>query len=82
MSEVVMHPATGAVVPAVGEDARAGEAVSGPDERGMVSAEWAVGLIAAIAIAGVLLAVVTNGAVTEALLRFILAVIHAFSGKF
>lgn len=82
MSEVVTHTATGVVAPAVGEDAWAGKAVSLPDERGMVSAEWAVGLIAAIAIAGVLLAVVTNGAVTEALLRFILAVIHAFSGKF
>lgn len=49
-------------------------------EHGMVSAEWAVGLIAAIAIAGVLLAVVTNGAVKTALLQFILLVIHAFSG--
>ncbi len=50
------------------------------DERGMVSAEWAVGILAAIAIAGVLLAVVTNGAVQDALLKFILHVIHSFSG--
>lgn len=50
-------------------------------QRGMVSAEWAVGLIAAIAIAGVLLAVVTNGSIREGLLRFILAVINAFSDK-
>ena len=51
------------------------------DQRGMVSAEWAVGIIAAIAIAGVLLAVVTNGAVKAALLSFLLGVIHTFSGK-
>ena len=50
------------------------------DERGMISAEWAVGLIAAIAIAGVLLGVVTNGAVKAALLGFILRVIRAFAG--
>lgn len=50
------------------------------DQRGMVSAEWAVGIIAAIGIAGVLIAVVTNGAVQEALLRFVLQVIHSFSG--
>ena len=49
-------------------------------ERGMVSAEWAVGIIAAIAIAGVLIAVVTNGQVQSALLAFVLKVIHAFSG--
>ncbi len=49
-------------------------------ERGMVSAEWAVGILAAVAIAGVLLAVVTNGAVQDALLKFILFVINSFSG--
>ncbi len=48
-------------------------------ERGMVSAEWAVGIIAAIAIAGVLLAVVTSGPVEKAILDFILLVIRAFS---
>lgn len=48
-------------------------------DRGMVSAEWAVGLIAAIAIAGVLLAVVTTGTVKTALLDFILMVIRAFA---
>jgi hypothetical protein len=50
------------------------------DERGMVSAEWAVGIIAAIAIAGVLLGIVTSGPVHDALLKFILMVIHSFSG--
>jgi len=49
-------------------------------QRGMVSAEWAVGIIAAIAIAGVLLAVVTNGVVEDALLEVILDIIAAFSG--
>jgi hypothetical protein len=49
-------------------------------QRGMVSAEWAVGIIAAIAIAGVLLAVVTSGPVKTALLQFILMLIHTFSG--
>ena len=48
-------------------------------ERGMVSAEWAVGIIAAIAIAGVLLAVVTTGTVKQALLAFIIQVIGAFA---
>ena len=51
------------------------------DEHGMISAEWAVGLIAAIAVAGVLLGVVTNGAVKSALLKFILLVINAFANN-
>ena len=49
------------------------------DQRGMVSAEWAVGIIAAVAIAGVLLAIVTSGPIQDALLKFILEVIHSFS---
>ena len=49
------------------------------DERGMVSAEWAVGIIAAVAIAGVLLTVVTSGPVEKALLAFVLMVIRSFS---
>jgi len=48
-------------------------------QRGMVSAEWAVGIIAAVALAGVLIAVVTNGPVQDALLRFVLQVIKSFS---
>jgi hypothetical protein len=47
-------------------------------QRGMVSAEWAVGIVAAVAIAGVLLAVITSGQVQDALLRFILWVIKGF----
>jgi len=46
----------------------------------MVSAEWAVGIIAAVAIAGVLLAIITEGRVQEVLLNFILMVINSFSG--
>ena len=49
-------------------------------ERGMVSAEWAVGIIAAVAVAGVLLSVVTSGPVEAGILKFILQVIRAFSG--
>lgn len=47
-------------------------------QRGMVSAEWAVGIVAAISIAGVLLAVITNGSVKQALLKFVLWVIETF----
>ena len=57
-----------------------GSAIVPSDQRGMVSAEWAVGIIAAIGIAGVLIAVVTNGAVQDALLAFILKLINSFSG--
>ena len=47
-------------------------------QRGMVSAEWAVGIVAAVAIAGVLLAVITSGEVQDGLLEFILWVIKNF----
>jgi 4-hydroxybenzoate polyprenyltransferase len=61
-------------------DAMAEPAPRRRDQRGMVSAEWAVGIIAAIAIAGVLLGIVTSGPVRDALLDFILMVIRSFSG--
>jgi hypothetical protein len=51
------------------------------DHRGMVTAEWAVGIIAAAGLAGVLIIVVTHGAVRDALLQFILHVVHFISGK-
>jgi hypothetical protein len=69
------------LVPAVREDAAPpaqAERGSGRDQRGMVSAEWAVGIVAAVAIAGVLLAVVTSGPVEDNLLKFILKVIKYF----
>ena len=47
-------------------------------QRGMVSAEWAVAIIAAIALAGVLLAVVTSAQVERALLAFVTHVISTF----
>ena len=49
------------------------------NQRGMVSAEWAVGIIAAIAIAGVLLTIVTSGPVKAALLKVILMIIGMFT---
>lgn len=49
------------------------------DQRGMVSAEWAVGIIAAIAIAGVLLSIVVSGPVKSALLKVILMIIGLFT---
>lgn len=62
------------------------QAPGGPDstiarrtQRGMVSAEWTVGIIAAIAIAGVLLAVVTAGPVEKLLLDVILDIIKTFT---
>lgn len=69
------------LVTAVREDDEApaqAERGSGRDQRGMVSAEWAVGIVAAVAIAGVLLAVVTSGPVEDNLLKFILKVIKYF----
>ena len=70
------------VVPVVDADRAAAESteLAWRDERGMVSAEWAVGIIAAVAIAGVLLAIITNGQVEAVLLKFILMVINSFSG--
>jgi hypothetical protein len=64
-----------APVPVTGVGRAGRPAVRGVAERGMVSAEWAVGLIAAIAIAGVLVGIVTSGPVRQALLNIILEVI-------
>jgi hypothetical protein len=63
-----------------GVEPRSAGAVAARNQRGMVSAEWAVGIIAAVALAGVLIAVITNGPVQDALLKFVLQVIHSFSG--
>jgi hypothetical protein len=79
MSEAVNQP-VGAVIALVEPEAETAAPVR-RDEHGMISAEWAVGLIAAIAVAGVLLGVVTNGAVKSALLKFILMVIDAFANN-
>ena len=66
-------------VPEAGSRAvAAGTGLDRRGQRGMVSAEWAVGIVAAVAIAGVLLAVVTSGEVQDALLKFLLWVIKSF----
>jgi hypothetical protein len=57
---------------------RPGSRLADRGQQGMVSAEWAVGIVAAVAIAGVLLAVITGGQVQDALLKFILWVIKGF----
>ncbi len=68
------------LVPAVASvEPSQGESVARRDQRGMVSAEWTVGIIAAIAIAGVLLAVVTSGPVESLLLKVVLASIKTFT---
>jgi hypothetical protein len=48
----------------------------------MVTAEWAVGIIAAAGLAGVLIAVLTTGPVESALLKVILHFIGAVADKF
>jgi hypothetical protein len=70
-------PETGAIVETA---ASMGGTQTRRNQRGMVSAEWAVGIIAAVAIAGVLLGIVTSGPIHDALLKFVLMVIHSFSG--
>jgi Protein of unknown function (DUF4244) len=62
------------------ENSEIGQVAARRNQRGMVSAEWAVGIIAAVALAGVLIAVITNGPVQDALLKFVLQVIRSFSG--
>ena len=62
----------------VAEDEAAGTGLARRGQRGMVSAEWAVGIVAAVSIAGVLLAVLTSGQVQDALLKFLLWVIKGF----
>jgi Protein of unknown function (DUF4244) len=52
------------------------------DQRGLVTAEWAVGIIAAAGLAGVLIAVITSGPVQSALLKVILHFISAVADKF
>ena len=79
MSEVAVQTVGELVVPASLEEKVAPRVISRRSERGMVSAEWAVGLIAAIAVAGVLLIVVRNPVVSDALLKFMLHVINLMS---
>jgi hypothetical protein len=83
LSVVERDATVGAGVACAGCEVVASDQDSAPsrrNQRGMVSAEWAVGIIAAVAIAGVLLGIVTSGPVHDALLNFILMVIRSFSG--
>lgn len=77
MSELVVHTDQNTEVELSEEDTTT--MVLRRNQRGMVSAEWAVGLIAAVAIAGVLLAVVTTGTVKTGILDFVLLVIRSFA---
>lgn len=83
MSEVVVQPRDDVQTVDVDSDEFEEETttvlVRRRTQRGMVSAEWAVGLIAAVAIAGVLVTIVTTGQVRAAILQFILRVIRAFA---
>jgi Protein of unknown function (DUF4244) len=95
MAQLVIKTGSDVVVPIVQTDV-AGEqaavdkcelsepiaAERGRDQRGMVTAEWAVGIIAAAGLAGVLIAVLTSGPVKSALLKVILHFIEAVADKF
>ena len=86
VGELVVPAASGVVKPVApgdglgtaGQTDAAQTSLTRRGQRGMVSAEWAVGIVAAVAIAGVLLAVVTSGEVQNALLKFLLWVIKGF----
>ncbi|WP_217428052.1 DUF4244 domain-containing protein [Microlunatus speluncae] len=81
MSEIMVRPGTEPVPAAHPEaPAKSGGAVGRRDERGLVSAEWVLGIIAAAALAGVLLAIVTSGPVEESLVKVVLEVIGKLTG--
>jgi hypothetical protein len=96
MSQLVIKTGSDVVVPivqtgaAVQQEAVGGWELSEPiiaverdrNQRGMVTAEWAVGIIAAAGLAGVLIAVLTSGPVESALLKVILHFIEAVADKF
>ncbi len=50
-------------------------------QRGMVTAEYAVGILAAVALALVLLKVITNNNFFTMVLKFVLKVIQTVSGQ-
>jgi hypothetical protein len=80
MSPDITATADDEIVAAVAEaEGSEGSVARRRDQRGMVSAEWTVGIIAAIAIAGVLLAVVTSGPVESLLLKVVLSIIKTFT---
>ena len=96
MSQLVIKTGSNVVLPIVPTDATGQQAAvntcevlepsiaveRGRDQRGMVTAEWAVGIIAAAGLAGVLIAVLTSGPVESALLKVILHFIEAVANRF
>ncbi|HWI01367.1 MAG TPA: DUF4244 domain-containing protein [Propionibacteriaceae bacterium] len=95
MSQLLISADSEVLVPIVQTDATAQQAAVADcevlkpivlerrrDQRGMVTAEWAVGIIAAAGLAGVLIAVLTSGPVESALLKVILHFIGAVADKF
>jgi len=62
------------------EVTEAGRTVVRRDERGLVSAEWVLGIVAAAALAGVLLSIVTSGPVEESLVKVVLDMIDRLTG--
>jgi hypothetical protein len=96
MSQLVIKTAGDVVVPII-ETGAAGEpgavdqcdvlrpvtaVTQSRNQRGMVTAEWAVGIIAAAGLAGVLIAVLTSGPVESTLLKVVLHFIGAVADKF
>ena len=81
MSEIVVRPCIEPVPAAPARvSAKTDGAVSRRDERGLVSAEWVLGIVAAAALAGVLLAIVTSGPVEESLVKVVLDIIGRLTG--
>jgi hypothetical protein len=78
MSEIMVRHCTEPVP--VAEKPAAEKAVSRRDERGLVSAEWVLGIVAAAALAGVLLTIVTSGPVEESLVKVVLDIIGRLTG--
>ncbi len=68
-------------LPVVGDDARASAVTRGRrlPERGMVTAEYAVGILAAVALALLLLKVFSDNSVYTALLHYVTALIGHLS---
>lgn len=81
MSEITVHPGTELETAEVtARESRVGIARH-RDERGLVSAEWVLGIIAAAALAGVLLTVVSHGEIEKALLDVVKGIIQSLVGS-
>lgn len=88
MSKIVSEEVAGQVLVAselvaVGEsnalEGTKGGVVADRHERGVVSAEWAVAIIAAIALATLLVNIITGGAVESALNEIVLNIIKTIA---